>query len=209
MPEIITPEIPDKEILLKNFFALMGIYGAIWTTFYLTMVFFFGFIVGSAFLVGIFLGLGSIWAMIIDVPVGIIQRHIPSKTMFITANIIMIVILIIFLYLVQTSAGLNIKLDGSTIEITRTFLTTGINGILLICVSLLYGTYQETYDVTKMAYFLNICDPSEYAEVMSKNNVYEAIGGVVGLLLSIAILSLQTTSVELIIFILIFLLVCV
>ena len=147
--------------------------------------------------------------MVIDVPVGIIQRHIPSKTMFITANVIMITILIIFLYLVQTSAGLNIKFNGGAVVATKTFLTTGINAFLLVLVSILYGTYQETYDVTKMAYFLNICDPTEYAQVMSKNNVYEAIGSAVGIVLSIVIMSLQTTSIELMLFVLIFVLVCV
>ncbi len=40
--------------------------------------------------------------MLIDVPLGTIQRHVPSKTMLAVANALMIVAAIIFLYLVRT-----------------------------------------------------------------------------------------------------------
>ena len=75
MVQIVTPEIPEKERLLKNFFNVIGVYGALWIIFHLTSVFFFGFIVGSPLLVGIFLGIGNIWSMLIDVPLSTIQRQ--------------------------------------------------------------------------------------------------------------------------------------
>lgn len=45
MTQIVTPEVPEKEKLLKNFYNVIGVYGAIWLIFHLTSVFFFGFIV--------------------------------------------------------------------------------------------------------------------------------------------------------------------
>lgn len=45
MPQIVTPELPEKEKLLKNFYNVMSVYGSIWIIFHLTCVFFFGFIV--------------------------------------------------------------------------------------------------------------------------------------------------------------------
>lgn len=138
MTQIVTPELPEKAKLLKNFFNVVGVYGAIWIIFHLTSVFFFGFIVGSPLLVGIFLGIGNIWSMIIDVPLGTIQRHVPSKTMLSIANGLMVLAAIIFLYLIRTSGDMGFSLSGGIIEITQTFLSTGVNFVLLLLVGILY-----------------------------------------------------------------------
>lgn len=209
MTQIVTPELPEKAKLLKNFFNVVGVYGAIWIIFHLTSVFFFGFIVGSPLLVGIFLGIGNIWSMVIDVPLGTIQRHVDSKRMLAVANGLMILAAIIFLYLIRTSGDMGFSLSGGIIEITRTFLTTGVNFVLLLVVGILYGTIKEIYDITTISYLLNHCDPSEYDSVLSKNNIAMGVGSVVGILLSIVILSLRTDSTQLILFVLIFLIVCV
>ena len=112
MTQIVTPEVPGKETLIKNFYNVVKVYGGIWIIFHLTAVFFFGFIVGSPLLVGIFLGIGNIWSMIISVSVGTIQRHIPAKTMFGVGNICMIVASLVFLYLIRTSDGLDFSING-------------------------------------------------------------------------------------------------
>jgi len=209
MTQIVTPELPEKATLFKNFYNVVSVYGAIWIIFHLTSVFFFGFIVGSPLLVGIFLGIGNIWSMIIDVPLGTIQRHVASKTMLAVANALMIIAAIIFLYLVKTSDGFGFSLSGNIFEITRTFLTTGINFVLLLTVGILYGTVKEVYEITTISYLLNHSDPSEYDTALSKNNIAMGIGSVTGVLISIGILSLRTDSTQLILFVLIFLIVCV
>lgn len=109
--------------------------------------------------------------MVIDVPLGTIQRHVPSKTMLSVANGLMILAAIVFLYLVRTAGDMSFELNGNILEITRTFLTTGINFILLLFVGILYGTVKEIYDITTISYLLNHCDPSEYDTAMSKNNI--------------------------------------
>lgn len=132
MTQIVTPELPEKAKLLKNFYNVIKVYGAIWVIFHLTIVFFFGFVVGSPLLVGIFLGIGNIWAMLISVSIGTIQRHISSKTMFGVANACMILAAIVFLYLLRTTDGLDFSINGGVLEITRTFLSTGLNIVLLL-----------------------------------------------------------------------------
>lgn len=209
MTQIVTPELPEKAKLFKNFYNVVSVYGAIWIIFHLTSVFFFGFIVGSPLLVGIFLGIGNIWSMIIDVPLGTIQRHVASKTMLAVANALMIIAAIIFLYLVKTSDGFGFSLSGNIFEITQTFLATGINFVLLLTVGILYGTVKEVYEITTISYLLNHSDPSEYDTALSKNNIAMGIGSVTGVLISIGILSLRTDSTQLILFVLIFLIVCV
>jgi len=172
MVQIVTPEIPEKERLLKNFFNVIGVYGALWIIFHLTSVFFFGFIVGSPLLVGIFLGIGNIWSMLIDVPLSTIQRHASSKTMLSIANAMMLVAAILFLYLVYSSFDAGFKLSGSILEITGKFFANGVNILLLFTIGILYGTVKEIYDIVTLSYLLNHSNPSEYDKVLSKNNIY-------------------------------------
>ncbi len=209
MTQIISPEVPEKQKLLKNLYTVVGVYGAIWVIFHLSCVFFFGFIVWSPLLVWLFLGIGNIWSMFIDVPLGNIQRHIPSKIMLMIASGFMFLAVVLFLYLMITSANLNFKLSGGIIEITRVFLSTGLNFILLLFAGILYGTVKETYEITTISYLLNHNDPSEYDNALSKNNIALGIWSVSGVILSIAILSLKTESVQLMLFVLMFLIVCV
>jgi hypothetical protein len=164
--------------------------------------------VGSPLLVGIFLGIGNIWSMLISVSVGTIQRHIPSKTMFGVGNACMIAAAIVFLYLIRTTDGLDFSLDGWIVEVTRTFLSTGINMVLLLLAGMLYGSVKEIYEITSIAYLLNHSDSSEYDSALSRNNISMGIGSVFGVLLSIIILSFRTDSVQLILFVLIFLIIC-
>lgn len=147
--------------------------------------------------------------MIVDVPLGTIQRHVASKTMLSVANALMIVAAIMFLFLVRSAGDMSFSLSGGVIEATRTFLTTGINFLLLLVVGIIYGTIKEIYDITTMSYLLNHCDPSEYDTAMSKNNIAMGTGSIAGVLISIAVLSLRTDSTQLILFVLIFLIVCV
>lgn len=205
MVQIVTPEIPEKERLLKNFFNVIGVYWALWIIFHLTSVFFFGFIVGSPLLVGIFLGIGNIWSMLIDVPLSTIQRHVSSKTMLSVANAMMLVAAIFFLYLVYSSFDAGFKLSGTILEITKNFFTNGVNILLLFIIGILYGTVKEIYDIVTLSYLLSHADPSEYDKVLSKNNIYFGIWTVAGVLLSIPVLWFQTQSVQMILFLLIFL----
>jgi MFS family permease len=147
--------------------------------------------------------------MMLDVPLGIIQRKVPSKVMFAVWNTLMIVAAVLFLILVRTTDGLGFSLNGNIIEITRDFLWTGVNFILLLFIGLLYGTIKEIYDVTSLSYLLNNNDPSEFDQALSKLNIYLGVGMICGILISILVLSLRTNAVEIILFVLIFLVICV
>lgn len=55
--------------------------------FHFSVIFFFTFLLKSVALVGIFLGLANLVAFFIDIPLGIIQRYVPTKRMFIIGAI--------------------------------------------------------------------------------------------------------------------------
>jgi hypothetical protein len=207
MTQIVIADIPEKERLLKNFFNVIRVYGAVWIIFHLISVFFFGFIVGSPLLVGIFLGIWNIWAMLIDVPLGTIQRQASSKTMLSIANGMMLLAAIVFLYLTYSSVDEGFKLSGGILEITKSFFSTGINLILLVSVGILYGTVKEIYDIVTLSYLLNHADPSDFDKVLSKNNIAFGVWSVAGVLISIPLLWFQSQSVQFILFLLIFLIV--
>ena len=80
--------------------------------------------------------------------------------------------------------------------------------MLLLLAGILYGSVKEIYEITSIAYLLNHSDTSEYDSALSKNNISMGIGSVFGVLLSILILSLRTDSIQLILFVLIFLIIC-
>lgn len=44
MTQIVTPELPEKAKILKNFYNVVKVYWAIWVIFHLTTVFFLGFL---------------------------------------------------------------------------------------------------------------------------------------------------------------------
>lgn len=197
-----------QEILKKNLFSVVGVYGCIWIMFHLMTVFFLGFIVGSPLLVGLFLGLASIWAMLIDIPLGTIQKYFPSKTLIMSAFVFMLLASCIFLYFIHTDNELSYRPGESMWESMKIFLNSTTNIIFLLTVSILYGTAKETYEVSALGYLLNLIDPSQYAESLSKQNISYGIGAVVGIILSIIILSLKTQSTQLVVFCVIFFIIC-
>lgn len=171
-------------------------------------VFFFGFIIGSPLLIGLFLGLGSLWAMIIDIPLGTIQKYFTSKSLIISAFCFMLLATLIFLYFVYTSNDLSFSQGDTMWETTKIFFDSAFNVFLLLLISILYGTAKELYEVSELSYLLNLFDPSEYAEALSKNNIAYGVGAVVGIVFSVLILSFKTEATQLVLFMVSFFIVC-
>lgn len=72
---------------LRNFYITNSFQGFVWMIFHFSVVFFFGFLLNNLVLVGLFLGFANMIAFAIDVPLGIIQRYISTRRMFIIAAI--------------------------------------------------------------------------------------------------------------------------
>ena len=58
------------------------------------------------------------------------------------------------------------------------------NVILLLVSVVFYGIIKELSDVTSLSYVMNNADPSEYAELLSKNNIFSGLGALTGLVAS-------------------------
>lgn len=142
--------------------------------------------------------------MVIDVPLTILQRRFAAKYMLGVANAMMLIATVIFLYFVLTASDIKIKLGYGIWELTKTFLSSGINIFFLGVVGILYGTIKEVYDIVTLSYLLNTVPPKKYDQALSKNSIATGIGSVVGIVLSAIILSFKTNSVDIILFFLLF-----
>jgi hypothetical protein len=72
------------------------------------------------------------------------------------------------------------------------FFGSVFNLILLLVSVVFYGIIKELSDVTSLSYVMNNADPSEYAELLSKNNIFSGLGALVGLVASGVVLAFNS-----------------
>ena len=86
-PVIISVQTKLDGYRLRNFYLTNSFQGFVWMIFHFSVVFFFTFLLKSVALVGIFLGFANFVSFCLDIPLGIIQRYVSTKRMFIIAAI--------------------------------------------------------------------------------------------------------------------------
>lgn len=162
--------------------------------FHFSVVFFFGFLLHNIALVGFFLGFANLIAFGIDIPLGIIQRYVPTRRMFIIAAISQLIATGIFFGFIFHVFSL-IHSVGSVITPeslqsgTDWFFGSVLNWIGVIIASICYGLTKEINDVSTYGYILSHANPSEYGTILARNNITFGIGSLTGLVLSGVILS--------------------
>ncbi|MDD4151370.1 MAG: MFS transporter [Candidatus Gracilibacteria bacterium] len=197
MGNYITAETSFDEIKRKNFFFYSFIRAFVWMCFHFTLVFFFLLQLESPIIVGIFLALGNLVSFVVDSPVGVIQKYFKSKTLFLFGAILMLIVSAIFLYFIYSTNSITIDesmttTDFSLIQFQKLFGSV-LNIFLLLVSVVFYGIIKELSDVTSLSYIMNNADPSEYADLLSRNNIFFGIGSLCGLISSGIILSFNTT----------------
>ena len=196
---------PDDDIRIKNMLNTNVFMGFVWMLFHFTVVYFFTITLKNPLLVWVFLGIGNAISLLLDVPVGILQRHFTARKLFLFWGISQLLAGLIFLKLIfaTTLNPDSIPLVGSAIadtlpageQIFNNLFDFFINDIgniaLLIVASCFYGFTKEVNDVTSYAYIMNSVDPNNYASVLSKMNIYFGGWSLFGLLLSGFVLSFE------------------
>lgn len=164
----VSTESSFDEIRRKNFFIYGFVSSFVWMCFHFTLVFFFGLELKSVLMVGIFLGIGNFVAFLVDSPIGVLQKYILPKKLFIISAVMMLVVSIIFLYFIFSSGSGGSNSDS----LISGFLASSINLLLLFISVCFYGIIKELSDVTSLSYIMNNADPSEYADLLSRNNIF-------------------------------------
>lgn len=189
MSNFITIETNENKIKLKNLMFSAIFIGFTWIVFHFTIVFFFGLVLESVFLVWLFLWVGNVVSMLIDIPVWVLQKYIKPKTFLLISWWLMLFVSLIFLKFIYFKALWDIVETGSwdaakTISFVGEFLNSFLNIALLILSACLYGLIKECFDVTTLSYIFNISTPSEYASLISKYNIHAWIWSMVWLIFS-------------------------
>lgn len=193
----ITAETSFDEIKRKNFFFYSFIRAFIWMCFHFTLVYFFLLQLESPILVGIFLALWNLVSFLVDSPVWVIQKYFKSKTIFLFWAILMLIVSAIFLYFIYSTNSITIDesmttTDFSLIQFEKLFWSI-LNIFLLLVSVIFYWIIKELSDVTSLSYIMNNADPSEYADLLSRNNIFFWIWSLCWLISSWIILSFNTT----------------
>lgn len=205
----------DKEldpIKSKNLFLTILVINFLWMLFHFTVVFFFTLQLKSIALVGIFLAIWNLFAFFVDIPIWIIQNYFKAKTLYIIASISQLIAILIFAnFIFQVTDFITASVTQNTWIVWTAlnfFLWNGLNIILLLIASFCYWITRELQDVTTISYVLNNSNPSQYANILARNNIAMWIWSLFWLILSWVILTfspkLIVFSIILIIFMIIF-----
>ena len=193
-PIIISTQTGLEWYRLRNFYITNAFQGFVWMIFHFSVVFFFGFLLDNIALVGIFLGFANLIAFGIDIPLGIIQRYIPTRRMFIIGAISQLIATAIFFGFIFKVFGLLEYVSGvitpaSLKSGTDWFFGSALNMVGVIVASICYGLTKEINDVSTYGYILSHANPSEYSTILARNNITFGVGSLTGLILSWVILS--------------------
>jgi MFS family permease len=167
--KFVSVESEADRIRRKNLYYVSASLGFVWMLFHFTVVYFFGIELKSTALVGIFLGFGNLVSLVLDVPVGRLQKFFYAKKLYLFG-----------------SGGISSLLEG--------FLDSGANLVLLLLAAVFYGFTKEVNDITTLSYILNNSDPSEYSSIISRNNIFNGAGSLFGLVSSGFVLALNPTA---------------
>lgn len=196
MSNFVTIESEDNKIKLNNLYNVWIFIGFAWILFHFTIIFFFWMVLESILLVGLFLWIWNFIALILDIPIWVLQKYIKPKVFLIIGIIFMIIVSAIFIKFVYFY-GISDVLPWwhwgveKTISFLWEFLNSSLNIILLLLSACLYWVIKESFDVTIISYIFNNSTPGEYASILSKYNIYNWAGSMVGLLLSWILLAMN------------------
>lgn len=197
MNNYITTETSFDEIRRKNFFFYWFIASFVWMCFHFTLVFFFLLQLKSPLLVWLFLWFWNLVSFFADSPIWVLQKYFKSKSIFLTWAFLMLIVSAIFLYFIYStnSVALSdaVKKLGLSVAMLQVLFGSVFNIFLLVLSVILYWIIKEISDVTSLSYVMNNADPSEYADILSKNNIFSGLWALTWLISSWIILSFNTT----------------
>lgn len=196
MSNFVTIETEDNKIKLKNLYNAWIFIGFAWILFHFTIIFFFWMVLESILLVGLFLWIWNFVALLLDIPIWVLQKYIKPKTFLIIGVIFMIIVSAIFVkfvyfYWITELLPWWHGWVERTISFLWEFLNSSLNIILLLLSACLYWVIKESFDVTIISYIFNNSTPWEYASILSKYNIYNWGGSMIGLLLSWILLAMN------------------
>lgn len=209
MSNFVTIQTDENQMKLRNLNLVWIFIWFCWILFHFTIIYFFWLVLESMFLTWLFLWLWNLTALLVDIPLWVLQKYIKPKTFLViwaTFMLLAILIFIKFIYFEWISdAFLPAWKDAIdvTINYVWNFLWSGLNLVLIILCACLYWLIKETFDVTTLSYIFNNSTPSEYASLISKYWIHFWIWSMIWLVFSWILLAINIKIAIIIFFIIV------
>ncbi len=123
-------------------------------------------------------------ALLVDIPVGVIQRYASARFLFVIGACCIFIASLVFLKFIYFLPPSDASTGELATSVIAFFTTDLFNILLLLLAAVCYGLAKEINDVTILTYILNNSDPSEYAKIISRNSIATGIGSFAGLVVS-------------------------
>lgn len=196
MSNFVTLESEQNYTKINNLYNVWIFIWLAWIVFHFTIVFFFWLVLESILLIGIFLWIGNLVALVLDVPIGVLQKFIKPKHFLMIGILLMVLVSMIFIkfiffYWHITNINSSTWIVEWAVFLVKTFLSNSVDIWLLLLAAAFYGAIKEVLDVTIISYIFNNSTPSEYAKILSKYNIYNGGGAMVGLIFSGILLAMN------------------
>ncbi len=176
----------------RNFYIFAVAMGFTWMFFHFAVVFFFMIKLQSVLLVWLFLWLWNLVSFLVDSPIWVLQRYFKQKNLFLTSSYLMLIVGGIFLYFTFWTNNIELwEFSVFSIEAIKWLFSSVLNIWLILFSAITYGIIKELWEVTTNSYVMNNVDPSQYADLFSKKNIFYGIGSLVWLIMSWVILAFQ------------------
>ena len=183
----------EGDLKIKNFQFIAASFGFVWICFHFTVIFFFWIMLKSILLTWLFLWIWNFIAFVLDIPIWVLLRYVKSKTMFIMWTIFLLFEWFIFFKFIFFTKDFDISklfsLSNLVNDSLNSFLGDTTNLFLLLLCWIFYWVIKEIYDVTTLSYLMNESSSDNFAENLSKNNLYFWVWALFWLILSWVILS--------------------
>lgn len=193
MTNFVTIYNQNNDFRIRNLLNISIFIWFVWILFHFTVVFFFWLVLDSVFLVWLFLWIWNLVALFLDIPVWVLQKYVKAKNMLLIWTIWLFIVSLIFVKFIyfewiSWAVWWSWVID-KTISYFWKFLDSSFNIVLLLISACFYWFIKEVYDVTTLSYIFNNSTPSQYANLISKYNIFSWIWSLVGLIFSSILLS--------------------
>lgn len=190
MVNYITVDTNFNETKRRNFYIFQVITAFTWMFFHFAVVFFFMIKLQSVMLIWLFLWFGNLVSFLVDSPIWVLQRYFKAKNLFLTWAWLMLAVGGIFLYFTFGTQQIELgEFSIFSVEAIKWLFSSALNIWLILFSAIAYGVIKELSEVTTNSYIMNNADPSQYADLFSKRNIFYGVGSLVGLIMSWVILA--------------------
>ena len=163
IPSFVLAHTNIKDEKIWQFYVLLAVWACIYTVMNTSVVLFLNETLGSIFLAGLALAIGSVFSMLFDGLFSYLQKVYPSRSLFLMSIIGMMIAVLLFL--------------------------VSVNAFIAFLAAIFFRISFDLCDITAVSYVLAKSLPAEYGQNLSYKQLAQGIGMIFGFLASAILLT--------------------